>query len=118
MIGRVDRSYETVKGIESLFEKFDVNPWYMFVLEYFGGTEFNIQIFNEYAVEVDYLRKPSRGLVKQPIFQMSEIDKEKTQHTFSYSSCSTFDLECEVVVTAEHLEGKGWTEVYIILTVK
>lgn len=53
-LGRFDSDSETVQGIESLLKAYHVNPWYMFCLEYIGGTEFTVEIFNEYAVEVDY----------------------------------------------------------------
>ena len=92
-------------------EYYDVNPWYSFSFKYLGGTEFEVELFSEYAVEVDYSRKGSRGVPLEPVFKRTEVDKEKLMGTYSYSAASTFDPVFEVVISEDHVEMRRWTEV-------
>ncbi|KAL1807769.1 hypothetical protein ACET3Z_024759 [Daucus carota] len=109
LIGRYVSSSETVEGIDCLMEYYNVNPYFVFVLEYIGGTEFTLEIFNEYAVEVDYSSSPACG--RKGVFDLTEIQKNKILSTFSHEACSCFDFECDFVITKTHLEGRSWTEV-------
>ena len=109
LIGRYVSSSETVEGIDNLMEYYNVNPCYVFALEYIGGTEFALEIFNEYGVEVDYSTSSACG--RKGVFDLTEIQKEKIFSTFSHEACSCFDLECDFVITKTHLEGRSWTEV-------
>lgn len=74
LIGRYVSSSETVEGIDCLMEYYNVNPYFVFVLEYIGGTEFTLEIFNEYAVEVDYSSSPACG--RKGVFDLTEIQKK------------------------------------------
>ncbi|WOH15091.1 hypothetical protein DCAR_0934628 [Daucus carota subsp. sativus] len=122
---RFVRVSETVEGIESLLKAYRVNPCYIFLFEYIGGSEFKVEIFNEYAVEVDYKNtllcleendqhSENRGSRSKSIFGTSELQKDKLQSTFSYNACSYFDGELEFVIDSKHLEGNKMTEVISI----
>lgn len=85
-LARYVSSSETVEGLEKLFKTYNVNPWYMFVFKYIGGTEFQVEIFNEYAVEIDYSKKVAcsnqtvratdKGRIgSNPVFDLTDIEK-------------------------------------------
>lgn len=85
-LARYVSSSETVEGLEKLFKTYNVNPWYMFVFKYIGGTEFQVEIFNEYAVEIDYskrvacsnqtIRATDKGRIgSNPVFDLTDIEK-------------------------------------------
>ena len=94
-------------------EYFDVNPFYSFSFEYIGGTEFKVEIFSEYAVEIEYSRRIMRGVAREPVFHQSELDKEKIRSAYSYSSTCEFESEFDFVITDKHLERKRWIKVYL-----
>lgn len=94
-------------------EYFDVNPCYSFSLEYIGGTEFKVEIFSEYAVEIEYSRRIMRGVDRDPVFHQSELDKDKIRSAYSYSSACEFEREFDFVITDKHLERKRWIKVYL-----
>ena len=121
-LGRFVSESGTVEGIENFLEAYLVNMCYMFCLECVGGTEFTVQIFNEYAVEVDYTNTaeigqhklhPSRirASVMEPLSAMSELKKDKLLSIFCYNACSAFDRELEIVIDAKHLEDNELIEV-------
>ncbi|KAL1804947.1 hypothetical protein ACET3Z_028015 [Daucus carota] len=105
-------SSETIEGIEGLLEYYDVNPCFTFLLEYIGGTDFNVELFSEYGVEVDYSQKVSDRVPMEPVFHRSDLEQEKIMATYSYSVASTFDPWLEFVITDKPVERKGWTEVW------
>ena len=93
-------------------EYYDVNPWYSFIVKYIGGTEFEVEIFSEYAVEVDYSRKGSSSVLRKPCFNLTDLEKEKIMANYFYSTASTFDPDLEIVITENHVGRRSWTEVY------
>ncbi|KAL1823422.1 hypothetical protein ACET3Z_010200 [Daucus carota] len=111
-IARYVSSSETIEGIESLMEYYDVNPWYSFIVKYIGGTEFEVEIFSEYAVEVDYSRKGSSSVLRKPCFNLTDLEKEKIMANYFYSTASTFDPDLEIVITENHVGRRSWTEVF------
>lgn len=121
-LGRFVSVSQTIEGIENLLKAYRVNPCCIFLFEHIGGSEFKVEIFNEYAVEVDYKKTLSclqysdqnreiRASSGESIFGTSALQKDKLQSTFTYNACSYFDGELEFVIDSKHLEGNKMTEV-------
>ncbi|KAK1360715.1 hypothetical protein POM88_045189 [Heracleum sosnowskyi] len=43
-----------IEGLQNFMRYYDVKPLNVFVLEYFGKSDFRVEIFNLYAIEIDY----------------------------------------------------------------
>ena len=118
-LGRFDRHSERTEGIESLMKHFDVKPCYLFAFEYFGGTEFLVSIYNDYAFEVKYSGNVKRGQSPQGssrslgdgVFHMSEIEKDKLQASFAVNAWSSSEGIHDFAITEEHLQGADYTQV-------
>ena len=98
---------------------FDVKPCYLFAFEYFGGTEFLVSIYNDYAFEVKYSGNVKRGQSPQGssrslgdgVFHMSEIEKDKLQASFAVNAWSSSEGIHDFAITEEHLQGADYTQV-------
>lgn len=44
----------SIQGLEEIMQCFNLNPDHLVALRYFGGSEFYMEIFNQYGVEIDY----------------------------------------------------------------
>lgn len=78
-----------------------------------------MEIFNDYAVEVNYLGPvkkclwPERlgNVAAYSVFDISDMEEAKMHASFSYNVMSSSDIHHEFAITNEHLQGTEYTKV-------
>lgn len=45
------------KGLQDMMELYSVKPFYLVLIHYLGGHEFELEIFSPYALEISYPRR-------------------------------------------------------------
>lgn len=101
---------------------YDIKPYNVLGFEYYGGSEFFIQIFNYFAVEVDYGLKDiplECGIVShnhlgrdvRKMLPISDCEVEKFCSTLSYNLNSTWSAAYEIFIALNHVKRKKYCEV-------
>ncbi|KAL1831957.1 hypothetical protein ACET3Z_001608 [Daucus carota] len=95
-----------IEGLEKMFFYYSIKPYHLILFEYTGGPSFNIQIYNPYAVEIDYSisSKPSDvSVVDRSSLDISDIEIDKLCGMFSYNAYNSGQGLYELVLRKRHL---------------
>ncbi|KAK1382873.1 hypothetical protein POM88_020608 [Heracleum sosnowskyi] len=94
----------------------------MIVLHYRGCSEFGLEIFNTYAVEIDYgstvipfekgrCFRNHLGLLVDSVWPCSDIEEDKLHCSLLYNAYSTWSAAYELLIGEMHLAGTVYTEI-------
>lgn len=120
--GRYNMGLRRIEGLEELMKQYNVKSYHLLAFMYYGGTEFGLQIFNHYAVEINY-SSPVQNLGNDALsvidssfkydnmMEENEYEKDKMHACFGFNAYTTFSAEYLIVTTYEHLVTKDWTMV-------
>ncbi|KAK1370882.1 hypothetical protein POM88_036974 [Heracleum sosnowskyi] len=101
---------------------YDIKPYHMIVLHYRGCSEFGLEIFNTYAVEIDYgstvipfekgrCFRNHLGLLVDSVWPCSDIEEDKLHCSLLYNAYSTWSAAYELLISEMHLAGTVYTEI-------
>lgn len=113
---------QRIEGLENFMNYYDVKPFHVFVLEYDGTGSFFVELFNCYAVEIDYgCRKIPLTLGKidcnhvgsslPDLSEITEFEIDKLCSTLNYNGKSTWSAAYEFMILNKHLKEAEFTEV-------
>ncbi|KAK1370636.1 hypothetical protein POM88_036728 [Heracleum sosnowskyi] len=98
--GRYMKGSKYIKGLLAMMELYKIRPYHMVILTYHGGPNFDLEIFNECAVEIRYplklgkkddirLKCPGNSFVT-PNSCVIDIDKDKMAAALSFNCLKNF----------------------------
>lgn len=102
-----DMNKGTIEGLQSMIIKYGLNQYNIPLMQYNGGANFEVRIFNCYAVEVDYslrsIMSNKSSLGRENFFvcntnalSMQQIELDKLKVAFKYNVCNVNFHSCEV----------------------
>lgn len=101
-----------IEGLLSMFNYYDLKPYFMFVLRYNGGKKLHVEIFNPYGVEVDYPMQVAQTSAKSMMSAGSiKFENEKLCAQFSFNCYNTGNGDYDLLVCKDHLKKKKFTQV-------
>lgn len=108
-----------VDGVHRLMNYYNVKPYFMVRFEYFGDANFSIQIFNEYAVEIDYPLLCRRTLNNQyweslesTGFNFSDFDLDKLNVISCFNTIDNFVRQYQLEIK---FNSKAFEDYYEVL---
>lgn len=121
-LARYNRELKIIEGLEELIKQYNVKNFHLLVFKYYGGTEFVLEIFNQYAVEICYSPRGANlggnvvcdndsSLHYETTMDVTEYEKDKMHACFSLNAYTTFTAEYVLVIKDEHLIQTDWTMV-------
>lgn len=102
-----------------------VQPYNIILLQYNGDGNFNIEIFNHEAVEIDYPLRPVA--VKKPrlteemsnieprVYSTVEVDKMWSR--FYYNALSNSGVSCNLLIQKRYLKLSNKLEVMFVIVI-
>lgn len=117
---RYNMEFRRIEGLQALMKQYNVRSYHMLAFKYYGGTEFGLEIFNQYAVEINYSNPPENVGNKvvslngssshfDTMMELTEYEKDKLHACWVLNAYSTFTAEYIMVITDEHLQPTKWT---------
>ncbi|WOG92978.1 hypothetical protein DCAR_0312256 [Daucus carota subsp. sativus] len=117
---RYNREFRRIEGLQAVMKQYNVSCYHMLSFKYYGGTEFGLQIFNQYAIETHYSTPPEnvdKDVVAlndssshfDTMLELSEYEKDKLHACWFLNAYTTFTAEYIFVITDEHLQPTEWT---------
>ena len=102
-----------IQGLHNFMIYYSVKPYYLIALEYMGGLDFNMQIYNPYGVEINYIvRSPCKSCYADEFFfNFSDIEVDRLGGIMSCNVYSTGLVVYDLVITKKHLTNKEYTKV-------
>ncbi|KAL1815229.1 hypothetical protein ACET3Z_017803 [Daucus carota] len=121
-LARYNRELKIIEGLEELIKQYNVKNFHLLVFKYYGGTEFVLEIFNQYAVEICYSPRGANlggnvvcdndsSLHYETTMDVTEYEKDKMHACFFLNAYTTFTAEYVLVIKDEHLIQTDWTMV-------
>lgn len=103
-----------IENLGWMMSYYNVKPYNLVLLQYKGEGNFEMQIFNDNTVEIDYpMRKigvkKARLTENEEIF--SDIELEKLSAKFSYNAFKNSRISHEVIIKTEHLQDAEFIQV-------
>ncbi|KAK1374665.1 hypothetical protein POM88_030858 [Heracleum sosnowskyi] len=99
-----------ISGLEEMMRFYDVKPYQFYFVEYNGGGNFKLEIFNTYAVEILYpvrilpRQKPRNG-VEKVVKNCSDVEVWKHCSTLCYTAFFNSRASYKLEIVKEHLAG-------------
>lgn len=122
--GRYVEGSHYIKGVDTLMNYYNVKPYFMIRFQYLGGGNFNIEIYNEYGVEIEYPllcenQNHQHDRQKTTLIDktFSEVDLEKLDVIFHYNVVENFARECEIKVNLKCTASEENDKVIFIIFV-
>ncbi|KAL1815727.1 hypothetical protein ACET3Z_018301 [Daucus carota] len=102
-----------IQGLHNFMIYYSVKPYYLIALEYMGGPDFNMQIYNPYGVEINYIvRSPCKSCYADgKFFNFSDIEVDRLGGIMSCNVYSTGLVVYDLFITKKHLTNKEYTKV-------
>lgn len=99
---------------------YNIKPYHMILFEYYGGPSFNIEIYNPYAVEINYSIPPkiasssSEGI---NVLDVSDIEIDKLCGNFCYNAYNNWHGLFDLVLRQKHLRKRDHYKVKLLIIV-
>lgn len=124
--GFFDRSNGTVGGLQYMVSFYGLTKHNIFLLEYCGGTKFNLRILNCYAVEIEYATSsiPTKLCALQidkrncnqhmKEFKFQELQDDMLEFAFKFNAYNQNEVLFDLKLKAKHLLEGGFAKVSVI----
>lgn len=118
-----NKNADCVEGLEDVMIFYGIKPFHMVIFHYIGGPNFNVEIFNESAVEICYplesFQLSTKGQIRRnnTLFQnirldCTHVEVEKLRQTLHYNACVNFPGICEYQISTDDLKSEYWYQVF------
>lgn len=132
--GSYVHSEYSIVGLENFMHYYNIKASSLLALEHLGGCDFKVEIFNCYAMEIDYGVKdiPFQGScctvnhvgveIKTEV-EASDIEDDKFWTTLCYNAQSNLRGTVQMRINNEHIQSQTLTKVFkytlfILVTLK
>lgn len=104
-----------IRGLKEMMQFYDLKPYYVYYMQYTGCDNFNVEIFNSYAMEIEYACKEvtsENGLITDNSVSSSSVRKNvwtdeevsKLCANFCYSALYNSGAVFELIIEEKHLQ--------------
>ena len=115
-VGQYNKELKRIEGLAALMKEYNVKIYQILSFKHYGGTEFRVEIFNQYAVEIYYA--PTEKCVGKKVvsandssgkmIKMADYERDKLHASFSFNAYTTFTAEHILEIKEEHLVARDW----------
>ncbi|KAK1382027.1 hypothetical protein POM88_019762 [Heracleum sosnowskyi] len=99
-----------IEGLDDMMRYYGVKPYHLVAFTYNGGSSFDVEIFNPYAVEVNYTYNPALHVEDEWFMNLSDIDVEKLWSCFSYNAYENLTETYDLVICKRTLKRKNYIQ--------
>ena len=112
--GLYSKPKNLIQDLDKMMIYYSVKPYHMIELEYIGGPNFNVKIYNPYGVEVNYLvaeNAESSEAVDRDFFNFSEIELDRLYGIMSSNVYRSGSALYDLPIRKSHLRKKDYIKV-------
>lgn len=121
-LGKFVKDAGTIEELHDMICFYKLKQYNIPLLEYNGGQDFNLRIFNCYGVEIDYgwaantseysiMARQKMINTNQCLFKCSKVELEKLAIAFTFNVYHNTQNTWEVKLEVEHVEIKEFHQV-------